>query len=136
MSPSNVQITTSPSPEELKDLCPGNVLTFTCETRDSPIIAWTSDDYIEARGTQLEFGRIASVGDTLLSPVNPNTSATLTENGVIDGVAILESQLRITLSPEYPSSNVACIHVGNGIRREIRFNLLGRYTREWHEVSV
>ena len=46
---------------------------FTCETRGSTVLAWTSDEYIEAGGN--EFATFNNVGDTHTSPVNHNTVA-------------------------------------------------------------
>ena len=45
----------SPQPSELQNLCPGEEVNITCETRGSPILAWTSDEYIEQSGSYLEF---------------------------------------------------------------------------------
>ena len=104
------RVTVIPSVDE--PLCPGVGVTFTCETRGSPIIAWTSDQYIEVGGTQLEFGAIASVGDVVRSPVYSDTVATLTVNGMIDGEQVLESTLHIVTSSQFPTSSVTCIHIG------------------------
>ena len=58
-------------------LCPGEIVIFTCETRGSAILAWTSDEYIESDGTRMELATFNDVGDTRTSPINSNTVATL-----------------------------------------------------------
>lgn len=62
-------------------VCSGSVLTFTCETRGSPIIAWSSDVYIGEGGAQLGFAAGANnPGDTRISSIIQDTVATLTIN--------------------------------------------------------
>ena len=119
------RVTVIPPADE--PLCPEEVVIFTCETRGSPIIAWTSDQYIEVGGTQLEFGAIASVGDTVPSPVYSDTVATLTVNGMIDGEQVLESTLRIVTSSLFPTSSVTCIHIGTGRMNTTMLEVLGMY---------
>ena len=104
--------------------CPGEVLTFTCVTRGSPIIAWRSDDYIGT--TQLEFAAVDSIGAT---DGNQNTAiATLTGKNFIDGVIVLTSKLRITTSSTFPTSSVSCVHIGSGAVNTTSFQVLGMYT--------
>ena len=105
------------------NLCPGEEVLINCETRGSPIIAWTSEEYIEQGGTQLEFATFNNVGDTRISPVNPNTNATLIGKFDSNGnVQVLQSQLRIIASVD---STVTCINVGNGMSTSIRIQILG-----------
>ena len=75
--------------------CPGEEITFTCETVGSPSIGWTSDEYIERDGNPLEFAQFDNVENMQHSPVNPETVVTLI-NKNIDG-GILKSQLRIVV---------------------------------------
>ena len=61
-------------------VCSG-VINFTCETRGSPIIAWSSDVYIGEGGAQLGFAAGANnPGDTRISSIIQDTVATLTIN--------------------------------------------------------
>ena len=89
-------------------------MTFTCETRGSPILAWTSNEYIERGGTQLEFATFNDVGDTRISPVNPNTIATLIAKFYENGIGVLRSTLRIRALSEFLNSSVNCLHIVDG----------------------
>lgn len=113
----------SPEPGTLRNLCPGEEVNITCETRGSPIIAWTSDVYIETGGTQLEFASFSSIGDTSVSPVNPNTIAILVNNTIEGGMQVLVSQLRIIVSDD--SGIIRCINVGGGTSTAVSIQTLG-----------
>ena len=117
---------TKPPQDELENLCPGEEVHITCETRNSQIIAWASEEYIEQGGTQLAFGTIDQVGYMHMSPVNPNTIATLTKSrfDLNTNEHVLESRLRIIVSD---NSTVTCIHVGNGMTAQVRIQVLGMY---------
>ena len=104
--------------------CPGEIITLTCVTRGSPILAWTSDQYIEQGGTQLEFATFNNEGETRSSPINTDTVATLTRKAMENGQQVLESQLRITMLPSFPTFSVSCIHIGSGNTNETTFQLL------------
>ena len=117
----------SPQPDAVQDLCPGDIVTFTCETRGSPIIAWTSEEYIERGATQLDFATFNSIGTEEISPVNPNTVATLINNTIEDGVQVLVSQLRIIVSATFSTSTVTCIDIGTGTINPIMIQLLRMY---------
>ena len=80
----------SPHLSELQNLCPGDEVTITCETRGSSVIAWSSDEYI-GTNSQLEIRIIDNIGDRCTSSVNPNTIATLINNTVEDGELVLVS---------------------------------------------
>ena len=125
MSPAGfTQMIISPQQDALEDLCPGEEANIICETRGSSIIAWTSEEYIERGGTQLEFATFNRVGETRVSPVNPNTVATLIEKSVDSNgnMQVLQSQLRIIASVD---STVTCINVDNGMSTSIRIQILG-----------
>ena len=100
---------------------------FTCETRGSPIIAWTSEEYIERGATQLNFATFNSIGATKTSPIHPNTIATLTNNTMEDGVQVLVSELRIRALSQFLNSSVTCIHIGNGTTNTTMFQVFGMY---------
>ena len=119
----------SPQPSELQNLCPGEEVTITCETRGSIVIAWTSEEYIGARGTRLEFGIFHSIGNTYTSHMNPNTVATLINKTVEDGVYVLVSQLRITAQSQFMNPSVICINVRFGIQNTTRLRVLGMFHR-------
>ena len=102
----------------------GEIITFTCVTRGSPILAWTSDQYIEQGGTQLEFATFNNEGETRSSPINTDTVATLTRKAVENSQQVLESQLRITTLPSFPTFSVSCIHIGRGEMDTTKHQLL------------
>ena len=76
----------SPQPSELQNLCLGEEVNITRETRGSAVLAWASEKYIEAGAAQLEFLITDNIGVTRASPVNPNTVATLIKNTNENGV--------------------------------------------------
>ena len=98
-------------------------MTFTCETRGSPILAWTSDEYIERGGTQLEFATFNDVNDTRISPVNSKTIATLIANFEENGVRVLRSTLRIRALSGFLNSSVNCL--GDGTMNTSRILVIG-----------
>ena len=125
-------------PEE--PLCPGQVVIFTCETRGSPILAWTSEEYIEQGGTQLEFATFNAVNFTRVSPVNPNTIATLIENRNESGVRVLVSTLHIRTLSGFLDSSVTCMHIGDGTTNTSRVQVVGmtwgKLFLEYYALSV
>ena len=114
----------TPQSDTLRDLCPGEEINITCETRGSPIIAWTSDEYIERGGTQLQLAIFNNVGETRTSPINGNTVATLISNTIEGGVMVLQSQLRIIASAD---ATVTCINVAAEKSSTISIQLLGNH---------
>jgi hypothetical protein len=115
----------STQPAELYNLCPGQEVTITCEIRGSPIIAWSSDEYI-GRGAQLHFISIDPVG--VIRRIN-STVATLINSTNDNGVTILVSQLRIIGSL---SSSVACMNHVNGMIIAIMVHVLGMFNLTFH----
>jgi hypothetical protein len=109
----------STQPAELHNLCPGQEVTITCETRGSQIIAWTSDEYIGRQGVQLEFLSIDPVGVTRRTS---SAVASLINNTNDNGVTVLVSQLRIIGAL---SSSVACINIMNDMTVAIMVHILG-----------
>ena len=107
-------------------VCPGQVITFTCETRDSGVLVWISDDYI-GEGSQLEFAEINDLPLVLRSSINSETVATFITNANINGTLVLVSQLNITVSEAFLNPSVSCIHVRGGMTKTINFRLLGMY---------
>ena len=101
-------------------LCPGDIATFTCETRGSYILVWSSDEYIGSSGTQLEFLTIDIVGRVLVSPINPNTFATLISNTIEDGVRVLVSTLRIRALSQFLNSSVTCTSLNTATTKSVQ----------------
>ena len=112
---SYAQMIISPSPDKLLNLCRGEEVSITCETRGSSFLAWTSYEYIGLGGIWLVFyNTINYVGDTLHSPVNLNTSATLVNKTVENGVPVLVSTLHIRALSGFLNSSVICLNDTDG----------------------
>ena len=119
----SVFLTSTISTDEIT--CPGDEVTFTCETRGSSVIAWTSDDYIR---DQLEFNAGDSFDETRQDSVDANTIATFINNTrEEDGTRVLESQLKIVVSSTSLSPSVTCIQVRDNVQESFPFQVLGIY---------
>jgi hypothetical protein len=79
---------------------------FTCLVTSSGIQQWSSVDYV-GDSEQLLFSRAINRPETEKRTPNNMGVATLT---MVDDIS-LESELRITVSADYPTSNVTCINV-------------------------
>ena len=106
--------------------CPGEIV-FTCETRGSPIIAWSSEEYVAPGNVQLAFaGQVNEVGDTRNSTSIQGTVATLTNNMLDEnGTRILVSILRIVATTDSPMASVNCIHIGDNSINTTSFKVIG-----------
>ena len=117
--------------------CNGKVITFTCMTKGSPIIAWSSDTYIGMGNVQLAFAaENDNVGTRRNSSSNPNTVAELvTKETDSNGTQILISNLTITTTTEHSedsnnniiTSSVMCINIGDSTTKTLDFHVLGKY---------
>ena len=105
--------------------CPGQEVNFTCETRGSRSIAWTSEEYIEQGGNPLILATFNAVGFTRTSPINNHTVATLINNTIEDGVPVLVTTLRIIVSSQFITFSVSCSR-DNGTKTTVRLQLLGK----------
>ena len=118
-------------PLELTSTSNGNpvyreqVVTFTCVTRGSPTLAWSSDDYI-GEGALVELLSIDTQGTARASTYNNNTIATLTCNNGDDQTFVLESTLHILVLPVHSTSTVSCHNVGQNLREDIMFRVFGK----------
>ena len=99
-------------------VCPGDEITFVCETRGSSTIAWSSEEYIGPGGAQIPFSAIAVPNNTKYGI--GDTVATFTANIPEDGV--LRSTLRVTATL---MSSVRCIHDDES-SRTISFSMIGK----------
>ena len=104
--------------------CRGSRVTFTCVTRRSGGIAWTSDTYIGPNGAQLVFETdFSSPGDTRTSE---STVATLIREQEDQGETVLESTLSINPLPNPQIASVTCIHTASGQRDNVTFQVIGK----------
>ena len=109
-------------------VCSGEELTFTCVTRGSLILAWSSDEYIGGLGVQLEFTMSDTPGFLRASDDNPRTLATLIST-VTDSTMrnIMVSTLRIIVSDNTSYPSVTCEHRTSGRKETLTFQYLGMY---------
>lgn len=102
----------------------GEIVNFTCVTRNSSIIAWSSDDYIGTQGTRLELIAAESLGTTKIASTGL-ANATLISVNESTPERILVSMLRIRITSRYQSSSVTCHSVGTGGSDTIKFYMAG-----------
>lgn len=97
------------------NMCPGEFWNFTCEIRDSSILAWEiqNDQYIGPRGSRLEFLSAEPVGTVKYSEINSGVFANLTKNYLQNGVQVLTCELSISELLYHPDDvEVLCVNVG------------------------
>ena len=109
-------------------VCPGQVITFTCETRGSEVLAWTSNDFI-GEGSRLQFADFNNL-NLMHTGTVPGTVATFITNTVVDGTIVLVSQLKIKVpdSESFSSPFVSCVHVRGDVNETINFRSFGTLT--------
>ena len=131
----NLQVTTasplvvlSSSLPEGRGVCPGDEITFTCVTNRSASLAWSSDDYIGRGGIQLEFASFDSPGKIARNRVSPiGTQASLISKEIKENETqgILESQLNVIVTSDYPNPTINCLNIDAGYKETTSFQLLG-----------
>ena len=121
ISTTNVMINSTISSE--RPVCPGDQVNFTCETRGSDIIAWTSVEYISplTGGTRIEFSAL-DVG--VIRRIDKNTVATLVS--ATENIPSLISLLTIKVSPLYQNPSITCLNVGRSINATVSFVVPGK----------
>ena len=99
---------------------PEQKIVFTCTTRYSDILQWSSIEYISSEGQTIEI----RLNNTLMKGVSKgNACAQLTNFTVVDGVMTMESELYITVSSQYPTATVSCDNGGHGSKKSITFGM-------------
>ena len=107
--------------------CRESRVNFTCVTRGSSGIAWTSDAYIGPNGAQLVFeAELDDTGDIRTSVSRMDTVATLTGEQEDQGETVLESTLCINPIPDTQNTSVTCIHTDSGQRDTTTFQVIGK----------
>ena len=106
--------------------CPGDEVNFTCETRDSQVLAWSSDVYI-GENQQIEFLSIDREGTTRPSLTDPNTIGILMSVYDREDTRVMVSNLLITVlkNINQEGHSITCINVGVGTRKVTPFYLAG-----------
>ena len=109
--------------------CPGDEVIFTCTIRGSStltnlIISWSSPEYI---GTNelLQFTTSNMIESSQPSMINGDVVATLTNNTIINGVPLLESQLQIIANKDFSISTVMCYNWISQIPATVEFYIPG-----------
>ena len=90
--------------------------------RDSPTIAWSSDQYIGTGNAQLIFSAsINFVGQALVSRIDDQTVAIFTRNqGITNRRRVLESKLCLHILPNSGSASISCGQTS------FHFNVIGK----------
>lgn len=94
----------------------GVEVVISCVTTQSAVIAWSSAEYI-GDGLRLEYSVFNATGSISNSSKESETFANLTSVGKF----ILESQLHIVVSANYPRFNVTCHNPANDEVERITF---------------
>ena len=82
--------------------CPGQEIYFVCHV-NSPLLLWSSLEYIGPPGVRIEFSAILDgVGDIMRAM---NAEATLLS---VNGLNVTSSELIITASQAFPTASVTC----------------------------
>ena len=111
-------------------MCPGQFRNFSCEIRDSVILAWKNDEYIGPHGNRLEFLSTEPVGTVKVSDVNPGVFANLTENYVQNGIRILKCELNISEVSYLSDFSVVCVNVGLNTEGSFSVTVNGMYVSQ------
>ena len=111
-----VQLTSNP--QNLFTLRPGDSVTFTCTTLGSALQQWSSVQYVGGNGQLLFFGTDGMPGMEQRTPNNVSVANLTMVNGLM-----LESQLHIIVSADYPTSNVTCINHSQRVNVTICFSV-------------
>ena len=98
-------------------MLPGMELVFTCTVRGARILQWSSVEYISDSGHNIQILNSPSGMDVRRGEAHATLVSATTE----DGVPVLVSELRITVSSRYPVATIQCDDNGHGSVRSISF---------------
>ena len=110
-----------------QDVRRGENILFECVTVGSSILAWSSNEYINARGGRIEFLVVHDNGTIIMAP-NSYTLAKLIGVYNEDGQPVIVSQLSIIVQRTIPHFSVSCHHVGSGLTKTVTLQLSGKFT--------
>ena len=118
LEPPDVTLTTSLSKDKIAIF--EQPITFTCVTRGSGILEWSSPEYIGEEGITIQLVSVNCVGTNTSSS---NELAVATCKNVINdyGSEIIESELYIKASELFSMSTVTCINNARGSLDSIQF---------------
>ena len=104
---------------------PQQTVVFTCTTRKSSILEWSSDHYIGNSGEILQLLSVNCLTTEVRSTIDSNTFATCLSVTQENGVTVIVSELRITVSAAFTTSTVNCSNNGLGSSDSIIFHIQG-----------
>ena len=104
-------------------VCPGQEITFTCETIGSSQLIWSSDQYIGIGGAQLQFFSRDTPGLVAASTINSDVFATLISADAQSQRIV--STLHIKASSDMSNPSVMCVHSTDMTNKTFRFQYLG-----------
>ena len=103
---------------------------FNCVTRGSGVHDWSSNEYIDQHGIPMQILSLdqaqESVKPTIPSNSNHDTVGKRVNLTDDNGVIVIESELRITVSMQFPNATVTCGVNGGGTAKEITFSTIGK----------
>ena len=103
--------------------CPGELVIFTCTTRETPILEWFSEEYIGTGGDRLQ---ILSESARNTSSITPDAVAVRINVSSENGVTVIVSELRIIASIKYPTATVSCSNGDQRFIQNITFRTFGK----------
>ena len=105
--------------------CSGQMVVFTCMTRGSSGLAWSSDQYIGSGGKELLFDS-SEYQEVKHSREHPDTNAILTGVYMEEGAQMLVSKLFIIASSSSLNPSVTCRHTDDNEHAIILFHVYGK----------
>jgi hypothetical protein len=105
-------------------VCPGDAISFTCHTRGSTILDWSSIQYIGELGIQLEL-TVEDKPGYLRTGNTVTTIATLLSTDTDNDIIVSTLRIRASANMTYPS--VTCAHRDSGRSKMLTFQYLGMF---------
>ena len=115
-----------------QQVCTKNIAhnrTYSCTTRGSSKLAWTSAQFIGGDGSRLEFPSFVPLGTIKQSQINRDVKAVLLRNEMIHGVQILTCNLTIPLVflSSFKTYSIVCLNTGLDTMNGTVINVEGVY---------
>ena len=91
----------------------GQEIVFNCRVIDSVVLTWTSDEYIGTDGALLQVSIAHNIGYSPPTDIE-GTVVTLINKSQVNGMNVIDSELRIRATLLRPTSSVTCRKDGVG----------------------
>ena len=101
-------------------------VTFTCWTKGSSLMGWSSKEYIGEGGVRFEFVSVDWVGTTRSAG---QTVARLSNVSNVSGLITMVSELQISVQSVYQIATIKCHNFGNNTAKTISFQITGTQYR-------